>query len=213
MGGEIDYNVVVAELVSKYSDDVMSSLKSIIKTSTNAFRARLKKTYSNYLKKLNTNYSTSKTFVIPDEASELYDFYVPLSITTEKHKIDEPTLPSLCDYAPHSIIMGSAGCGKSMFMRHLLLSGIDNLNKIPVFIELRKLNEFEGDIYDYIQYSFSENGAPFEKEFIELSFKLGNYILLLDGLDELTTVKRNELFVEVSKITKAYPENYIIISC
>ena len=48
-------------------------------------------------------------------------------------------------------IIGSAGSGKSTIVKYLFLNCIEEKDYIPIKIELRYLNEFDGSLEDYIK--------------------------------------------------------------
>lgn len=67
----------------------------------------------------------------------LYRFYVPLHLKYRDKIIKEPALADVLKKSLYCVIVGSAGSGKSMFIRHLLLSALFAKAKVPIFIELR----------------------------------------------------------------------------
>jgi len=66
----------------------------------------------------------------------LYQFFVPLDLANERRGLRKPTAEDLAAAASSAIITGSGGSGKTMLMRHLLISTIRSRLKTPLFFEL-----------------------------------------------------------------------------
>lgn len=147
-------------------------------------------------------YCRARTFFIRDDPKFLEDFYVPASIIVSGHKrVPQAELFNLEKVARRTILMGSGGSGKTVFMRHLLLDAIQKGNKYPVFIELRKLNEvgavdLEAEVVNFML----EHKFPLDKEFARQSLYDGLLVVLLDGFDEVVADKRRHLEREIKKL-------------
>ena len=114
------------------------------------------------------------------------------------------------------IILGKPGCGKSTFLKNILFQAIDgNLKnkRIPVFISLKSYSETNCSIIEYIVEEFDICGFPEPKPFIEKILEKGNFIILLDGLDEVSKEKSQKVISEIKKLSDKYSNNQIIISC
>jgi hypothetical protein len=151
MSEELDPNKIAAELVNQNLGTFIDKTKNAIKETTDAIRLRLNRTYSDYLSCLLGRYSKAKSFFIREEPTDLYSFYVPVGVTCGKKKVPKATASDICSINPYSIITGSAGSGKSMLMRHLLLDAISSKQKIPIFLELRDLNHTKQSLRKYIE--------------------------------------------------------------
>lgn len=147
-------------------------------------------------------YCRARTFFIRDEPRFLEDFYVPASIIKrEKKRISQAGLRDLEAIARRTIVVGSGGSGKTIFMRHLLLDAIRTGERYPVFIELRGLNDkadvnLENVIVEFMQ----EHGFPLGKEFALQSLYDGLLVVLLDGFDEVVVEKRKHLEKEIRRV-------------
>ncbi|MBL0295196.1 MAG: hypothetical protein IPQ04_13355 [Saprospiraceae bacterium] len=79
-----------------------------------------------------------------------YDVFYPVTIKNNSEIISEiNNLKDLFNNRKYITIIGMAGCGKSMLMKHIFIHRKSILN-IPIVIELRNLNDFNGSITDYI---------------------------------------------------------------
>ncbi len=131
--------------------------------------------YSEYIAKLERRYSTLKTLLYNDGNKLFYSFYVcnnvsvsfPLLMQMDERaiyrmhgigrEVADATPEKLRRYSKHLILTGTGGLGKSMMMRHLLLSASKAYNtekRLPVFIPLKDYDSESGllmHIYHCVQ--------------------------------------------------------------
>lgn len=212
----LDINKIVTELTTKLitntAGTVISKGKGLFKSFSDDIRLKMEKSYKDYLICAYARYSKAKSFLIRDEATQLYDFYVPLGITCGKKQSNEASIYNFIQKNPFAIIKGSAGSGKSMMMRHLFLNTIEKQEKVPIFVELRRLNDFDGSLLDFIKNSLVENKFLLDSEFIEKALKLGHFAIFLDGFDEISISNHKKIVKEILDLAKNYDKNIIIIS-
>ncbi|MEQ8425695.1 MAG: NACHT domain-containing protein, partial [Cyclobacteriaceae bacterium] len=176
--------------------------KHFLKGANSQIRRRLPNTYQKYLATAAARYGRTKSFFIRDEPSSIYDFYVPLSASIGERKIKKADISKLQDISSLCVITGSAGSGKSVFMRHLFLSAINEGGKVPVFVELRDLNEDEFTVFDLILQSLKRNEFDLGSEYIRSALNDGHFLLLLDGYDEIDLLHRKKASKEILNISK-----------
>lgn len=119
------------------------------------------------------------------------------------------------------VVLGVPGSGKTTFLKKIglesLKGNIRNQAKqrlIPVFIELRKINiEEEIDLENEIINEFKICNFPSVEVLIKKLLKRGNLILLLDGLDEIHSERRNSLLTMIQDFSDRYEKNRFIVSC
>lgn len=212
----IDPNKIFTELALKMITGALSESlskgKGIIKRITDDTRLKLETSYRDYLKCAYERYSKAKSFLIRDESTLLYDFYIPAGIKCGKREKQEASIFNFEINSRFSVIKGSAGSGKSMLMRYLFLQTIEKQVRIPIFVELRKLNNFEGTVLDYLLIELSENKFALDKDYLLKALEAGHFAIFFDGFDELSASKREGVTKEISKIIANYDKNIIIIS-
>jgi len=215
-GNTIDINKIIANLAQKMITDTTTSLigkgKRLFKDLTGEVRLKLESSYKDYLGCVYERYSKAKSFLIRDEATRLYDFYVPLGISCGNKVSEEASIFNFTVKNSFAVIKGGAGSGKSMMMRHLFLNTIEKQEKIPIFIELRRLNDFEGSILDYIKNALTENKFTLDDDFIDKALKAGHFAIFLDGFDEIAISRHKQIVKEIQKLTRDYDKNIIIVS-
>ena len=115
------------------------------------------------------------------------------------------------------IVLAAPGSGKSTLLRKVGLEAIKGTLEhkcIPIFFELKQFNNLQKiDLIATIKNKFSDCGFDKIDKLINEGLGQGKFILLLDGLDEVSNKTVGKLVNEVKKIVKKYYKNRFIISC
>jgi len=135
----------------------------------------------------------------------------------DKKSLNEPrrcnvSLRFLLRLYNFAIFTGTGGLGKSMLMRHLLLSAIDEIEEhdmLPVFVVLKDYSESGKSLYDH---TFSVIGKYIDEQIFKAKLNDGKCLWLLDGLDEVKHSDRRKTKQEIDALTETYPKNYYYIS-
>jgi len=204
------------ELISEFISSNFKTLTDIasknIKKIDDHIKLHIKSTYTNYLKNTYSRYSKTKSFFIRSLPVHLYEYYIPIGIECDSYKIQNPGIKSCTDFSHRLIITGSAGCGKSMFIRHLFLDAIKDKKYVPILVELRDLNDNVATINDAIQKNMQSHDFDMSIEYIEMAKKCGHFCFLLDGYDEVNHEKEKHVLAEIKSISNRYNKCPIIIS-
>ena len=211
MSEELDPNKLVVEFINANFDRIAQPILSGIKGTKAIFRSRLKTTYSAYLERILERHSKSKSFFVRSEVP-ISSFFVPPNLSNRQHQLSAPTAASLAAVAPATIVTGLGGCGKTMLMRHFLVSSILEQTKTPVLVELRQLNNSDNSLQDTVLQTLEANGLDVDQKYMELAFKAGHFCLLLDGFDELLNQLREPLIQQIQRFHETYPKNWIFVS-
>lgn len=213
---EFSYGKEAAEFTMEFLrqniDAIHSSTKSIFKLAKRTLQLRLERTYKAYFEEVGKKYSKVRTFLINQEDVDLYEFYVPLGVTMNRTKYPDVMISELTLTRSFHVVTGSAGKGKSMTMRHLFLDSIRHRERVPIFIELRKLNEGDISLVDLLNKTLEENHFDLGPEYFNEALTLGHFILFLDGFDEIADEKRDGVQSEILQITKRFDRNQVVVS-
>jgi len=122
------------------------------------------------------------------------------------------------------VVKGAPGSGKSMLLKYLALSyseeGFKNLSDrpVPILLELNRLNEANLTVEKLEQQLVEvcdRHNFPKANRFISQGFKDGRLLLLLDGLDEVSSGVRSSVVRCLKDFLES--ENYkkcrVIITC
>lgn len=154
-----------------------------------------------------TKVTKVKTIYKGDDSIDLHEFYVPTRIEDINISINFVT-----DISRQSIVLqGTVGQGKSIFMRYLTSQEAKQGERIPLFYELRRLDDNET-----LTSALSKQINNWITEFKESDFdrvaKTGNLALFLDGFDEVPHDKVKNLLNEIEGWCERYPDMQIVIS-
>ncbi|TPI34869.1 NACHT domain-containing protein [Mesorhizobium sp. B3-1-9] len=152
--------------------------------------------------------------ILSDEIINFLDIYSDQNFSSEGLKFDQYDLVSKIRENSSSVIVGTGGGGKSMFMRYLWLSYFeDPRGKIPFFLELRQLNRFTHEsIEDFIFHTIIKSGSKISQPNFQRSLHQGHFILFLDGFDEINFEKRQPIENLIINLKSAHPKLTIIVT-
>ena len=110
---------------------------------------------------------------------------------------------------------GTGGIGKSMLVKHIFINQIQQATSIPIFIELKSLNDFEFSENELVDFNYQEvrnHHLNLVKEYFTGTLDAGRYTIIFDGLDEVNPTKRSWLDEEIKKFVTLYNNNRYILS-
>ncbi|APX13440.1 hypothetical protein BWR18_18435 [Tateyamaria omphalii] len=112
------------------------------------------------------------------------------------------------------MILGAGGGGKSMFMRYLWLSYFEKPDGlIPFFLELRHLNNFtHNNIEDFIYHSITKSGSQIRQDEFNRALRNGEFILFLDGFDEINFDRRQRFQDLILQLKNSNPKLCIVLT-
>ncbi|BBO25687.1 hypothetical protein AltI4_00750 [Alteromonas sp. I4] len=151
-----------------------------------------------------------KTIWQTDRAVDLNNFYYPSKLLIDDDKV---LINSLADIPPREriIVQGTAGQGKSIFLRYLSGRELKIGKKIPLFIELMKVSD-KYSLQKLIISSMSEMGFKATDGELELFLSTAKFCLLLDAFDELPKEHVKDTLSFIEFIATKYPEIQIVIT-
>ncbi|PED28694.1 hypothetical protein CON13_28960 [Bacillus cereus] len=110
------------------------------------------------------------------------------------------------------IIEDNAGMGKSTIMKKLFISCIEKNEGIPIFIELRKLQE-ETEIVDLIITQLNSIHREHDKQLVLDIINRGDFIFFLDGFDEIPFEFKDKITHKLKDfITKSNNNTFVLTS-
>lgn len=141
--------------------------------------------------------------------------YVSIGVKHGKKRISTETVDMLLSVSKHILIQGTGGIGKSMMMRYLFLNTANRGEYVPVLLELRKISkQLPGNIsvMDLIYTCMKDFDVELPKEQFEFSLRMGKYLFLMDGFDEIKESMAKETAEQIQKFCSKYPNNPCIIT-
>ena len=113
------------------------------------------------------------------------------------------------------LVLGKPGAGKTTFLKTITLQTLDgkiNKGNIPFLISLKDFSEEGVSFEDYLENQLEECGVPEAKVFVQRILEAGSALLLLDGLDEITS-DAFETIKKTRKFSQKYGKCKYVISC
>lgn len=116
----------------------------------------------------------------------------------------------------HVLVLGEAGYGKTYESIILLQRACTNENTgtlIPVFISLQEYGLLYTDIISGIKYKISPFCDGEVDKLIEQQLKEGRYLLIMDGIDDITQDDyRTKFYAEFNNFAVQYSKNFFFIT-
>lgn len=167
----------------------------------------------NYYNSQYEKYFYTKNFLFRSEKKRFYDVYFPVKAEYERLETDLSDFEDVTSEYSKIMLLGTAGSGKSSLIRHIFLQALTTrINKIPILVELRNLNEFNGSFEEFLyETAVGSKIKPSNSIFSETLDK-GKVLFLFDGYDEVYSVRKPKLHYEIERFIDAHNGNDFIIT-
>ena len=168
---------------------------------------------SEYIDSFYDKYSQTKTFIYRDEKVAFYEIFFPVSIKSKTGTFNTATdLKTLFQRKKFVTIIGTAGSGKSMLMKHIFLSTVNQSFRIPLVIELRNLNDYQGKMYDYVSSILTKSEIAITSKIVDRILKQGKFIFLFDGYDEIFSSSKDRITIDLEEFVDTYNNNLFVVT-
>lgn len=196
----------VAKVINKPLNDLYELLKREAKFQFD--KKQIESINKNY--KINIeNIKRVKTIYKGDEAINLDEFfYLPKVVDKSNGNIVSDLLEEINE---NLVIEGIAGQGKSILLRKMTYDEYVKNNRIPIFIELRKININDG-VVNAIKYSLEFLISSLTDKLFDWTLTSGKIILFLDGFDEIDENAKASFVKELDFFSQKYPSTQIVIT-
>ena len=177
--------------------------------------------FDTYLNKATQFYSKVKTLLYSEVPQNFYDFYVQNDVVLKSasphyNNIKSKSIETLVvDQHGNIVIRGTGGIGKTMMMRHLFLHFSGHFKEksfLPILVPLKNFTNHITNLEKFIYNAMHAFDHDLKFEDFESILKMGQCLILLDGLDEIPTNARHHFDDILANFTKAYPKNHMVIS-
>ncbi|MCI9429148.1 MAG: NACHT domain-containing protein [Lachnospiraceae bacterium] len=202
-------------ILEKYAEPALKKVIEIHKDEWEKFKVDFDIAFLKYLKNSYEKYSKIKTILYRTSPQYIYDFFeVPFLEHRGSDRFKAVSVDDILETSNFIIIQGTGGIGKSTLMKHLFINELEQKSLIPVFLELKDINDLEKnyEINDIIYEKLQNLGSHLNKDYLEYALASGCFLFLFDGYDEILTDKKDYFFKRMDAFCDKYSENYYIIS-
>lgn len=203
------------KILEKYAEPIMKKVTGVAKDEWEKFKVDFDIAFIEYMNNSYDKYSKIKTILYRTEPKYIYDFFeVPFLELGHKKCFKAASVNDVLDISNFVIIQGTGGIGKSTLMKHLFINEIEGEDLIPIFWELKDINDLgvEYEISEIILEKINNLGSNLDMKYFEYALKSGCFLFLLDGYDEILTKNRDLFFKKLDSFCDKYPKNYFVIS-
>lgn len=173
----------------------------------------LNKSFQIYTKNWYEKTSKLKTYIYREGAVDFKSIYFPLVLRKERKQITVPEdVDSLFKSSNYLTILGHAGSGKTMLMRHCFLSFLETQTRIPIIIELRDLNSYSGSLYDFISHLVFDMKLAVNESIMNRLMDSGEFVFFFDGYDELNLDSKIDRTRQIREFVDRFPNNYYMLT-
>ncbi len=181
----------------------------------------LGKALRRYQKSLFNSYKELHIPFRPNRPLDMRELYVPLKVEGRKDSDLIDAKRAISEYS-RLMVKGAPGSGKSMLLKHIVLSygekRLLNLPErpIPILLELHRLNapDFnEEKLQQQLVAVLARHDFPKAERFVEQRLKHGKLMLLFDGLDEVNSNVRRQIVQVIKDLLNKYKKCRAIITC
>lgn len=186
---------VASDICKLIADDAYKSLKEAI--GGRAVKDEIEISIGNLYTR-SKQFRKVKTLWQVDTPVDIKDFYCDTYIKNKKRR---KLINYYSDFENDGniLIEGIAGQGKSIFLRYLLSKEIERGELVPVFVELRRIQE-NMTIYDLVLMSLKALGFNVPDKMFDILSKTEKLLLLLDGFDEIEYEKQKSAISEIENM-------------
>lgn len=155
------------------------------------------------------------TTIASREASTIDEIYYPsrIKIGRNASRLVMYASDLVASDSRVTLIIGTAGQGKSVLLRYLCLRDLELPGNFPLFIELRKIDSTKTlPILLYEHLGSLGIGEEDPEEILKLFLKSGKTRLFLDGYDEISREYSLRTKAEITKIARDFNKTEILIT-
>jgi NACHT domain len=203
-----DYNfITICEALGISVDDVVDNTPEMHRGSD--------QTYSSlhvgiYASNIRTQCSTIKAS--DGSTLELNDIFTRNNFS---HNSIAANSSDLLNYSKNSgvklIVSGRSGSGKTTLIQYLALEHVQDLSaKVPVFLRLANLSLSSSSVEEFLRNRMIRNGVSIYQ--IDGLLNDDKLLILLDGLDEVSTSRVDEVIRGIGTLVEKYGRNSFIVT-
>ncbi len=171
-----------------------------------------------YRRALSNRYRHVQIPFRPTRPLDMRDIYVPLNVAGSRHNEQIDAYRAILSYQ-RIVLVGPPGSGKTMLLRHIALLYAEQRllglpdNTVPILIKLHRLNNPDISLIQHLLDELERNNVPNAQDFLLEALQEGRIVLLLDGLDEVSSSHRPRVCQQIEELAHVFNRCRLVITC
>lgn len=187
---------VATEIINKKLTEAISGIAAALAKATKYDQRRMASALQQYATEQSVYVSRTKTILNPDHLRDVCSIVEAPHLRSGDGAVGKATWATLEKRSSFLMLSGTAGAGKSTILRSIYLEACQDGGRLPVFIELRHLNNTEETLLSYLMRQIGVEVDISREAAIKMLRSL-HLLLLVDAFDELQPDKRDVVKAEL----------------
>lgn len=207
---------IAAKLVSSLIEPALKHLGSAffknISDAATIIKNDLTNPFENFIINSIENHGHLQTIISPATPIRLDEIYEPLTLVCHDNQIVVDKFPEILE-KNNLLIVDTAGMGKSTLAKRILTYCAQEQKRIPLFIELRRIS-IERGIFPYITEQLNQYSEKrsFKLDYIEFLAQRGDFLFVLDGLDEVSDDHKEFVISSINSLTAIHKKSIFLLT-
>ncbi len=210
-GNEIGTAIVTKIIVDKTNKFIQRVFKGKV---TEKELKELEEMQQEYLKNCYKKNRYMNTIVLRGQKKTIDELYIPLTLANTGYSINYCINENGMDiFQKHAkiLVIDNAGMGKSTIVKYFTMLNFQNIDRMPVVIELRNLKEVNS-IEEYIQNEMSSIHREFPLQYVKDLLNGGDFIICFDGFDEVAESERENVIKMIKNFVSKANDNIFVLT-
>lgn len=157
--------------------------------------------------------SRVKNILYRDSPKDFYDLYIEMVIEHKNFRTSFRNPQDDFSRQKQILITGSAGSGKTTFLKNIFLKCIEHRYKLPIFIELRNYNILSNlSFEDFLINQISDKKNSANVKTSSLILEEGEFVFLFDGVEEILIDKKQYFINSLEAFVSKYPKHDFVLT-
>ena len=225
----IDEQKIATSVASKAIEALIKIVDRPIRERWAKHKNKTTKEFSRYIEKKLLYCRKIRNYIHDTRTVDIQDIYVDVGLSQprghtmteefmkrvfEKVELEINGLPIDSRDSRVSILLGTAGTGKSLFLKNLFSELVRfRPDKIPMLLELRGLNRKKTKpIAETLLDELQSYGADVSLDQVVDGLRAGMFVVMLDGFDELKPILQEHYWDDFLELSKKYERCPIILT-
>jgi hypothetical protein len=194
-------------------DRALGAIYDSVSTLIGVQRAKFLEDFSIYYRYMFGKSAYVRTILTSDTPENLADIYIPSRFRCNNSEFRDHELVDRARRAEKLIIKGNGGSGKTIFLKYLWLSLFAQPDgRIPLFVELRRLNDLtKVDVATFCRIELQSN-AIFTNTVFDRLCAAGKFIFIFDAFDEVNRDVRKDVEKQILRLAELYPDCGVVVT-